>query len=137
MSQQADEQTMQHAIASGKTFPWHEVYTADVAGTVKFYSDVLGWGTDKMAIPGGEGEYTMLVANGSPVCGVFDTAMAEGAPPHWATFIAVDDVAARVEKAVASGANVLVPVMEVPTVGKMSLIQDPFGATVWFFQGEP
>ncbi|MGE0001584.1 MAG: VOC family protein [Fimbriimonadaceae bacterium] len=133
MSQQLDDNAMQHAIAVGSTFPWHEVYTADVAGTIKFYTEVLGWETESMDMPGGDGTYHMLKANGTAVCGVFDTAMAGGAPPHWATYIAVDDVAKRLEKAVAAGSQVLVPMMEVPTVGTMALIQDPFGATVWFY----
>jgi len=137
MSQQLDEKEMQHVVAQGSTFTWHEVYTPDVAGTTQFYTNVLGWESDSMDMPGGEGTYHMFKANGTPVCGVFDSAMAEGAPPHWATYIAVDDVAKRLDLAVAAGAKVLVPIMTVPTVGTMALIQDPFGATVWFFTPNP
>lgn len=84
------------------------------------------------------GNYTMFKVDGVNVAGVMPTAgnpQMEGVPPHWATYIAVDDVDARVAKATENGASVLVPAMDVPNVGRMCLIQDPQGATVWFFKG--
>jgi hypothetical protein len=124
----------EHSLAAGRTFPWHEVYTADVEGTLKFYTEALGWEQESMDMPGGEGKYHMLKANGASVCGVFDTAMAGGAPPHWAVYIAVDDVDARLAKAQERGATVVSGPMDVPTVGRMVLIQDPYGAMVWLYQ---
>jgi predicted enzyme related to lactoylglutathione lyase len=125
----------EHSLAVGRTFPWHEVYTADVEGTLSFYTEALGWEREAMPMPGGEGTYNMLKANGQTVCGVFDTAMAEGAPPHWAVYIAVDDVDARLEKAKAMGAKVVHGPMDIPDVGRMVLIEDPHGAVVWFYKG--
>jgi len=58
-------------------------------------------------------------------------------PPHWATYLSVDDVDARVEKCVEHGGTLVVPAMDVPTVGRMALIHDPQGAHVWLFKGEP
>lgn len=120
------------ALAVGKTFPWHEVYTADVAGTIKFYTECLGWETETMEME--QGSYHMLKANGTSVAGVFDTAHAEGAPPHWATYISVDNVDARLAKCQAAGANVLHGPMDIPGIGRMVLIQDPNGAAVWLYQ---
>jgi len=55
-------------------------------------------------------------------------------PPHWAVYIGVDDVDARLAKCVELGATVLVEPMDVQTVGRMALIQDPQGATFWLFK---
>ena len=85
------------------------------------------------------GTYKMLTRNGKPVCGVFGTDSAEMAhtPPHWATYLAVDDVDARLAKCTELGAKVIVQPMDVPTVGRMALIQDPAGAHIWLFKGTP
>jgi uncharacterized protein len=122
----------EHAIAVGKTFPWHEVYTSNVQATVDFYTTALGWETETMQMP--MGPYTMLKANGTSVCGVFDTAEAGDAPPHWAVYIAVDNLDARLAKCLELGAAVMVPAMDIETVGRMAMIQDPQGAIVWLYQ---
>lgn len=124
----------EHALAVGKTFPWHEVYTPNVQGTLDFYTSSLGWETESMDM--GQGPYHMLKANGTSVCGVFDSAQANDAPPHWSTYIAVDNLDDRLAKCTANGATVVVPKMQVPTVGWMAMIADPFGAHVWLYQAE-
>ena len=129
----------QHAIAVGSTFVWHELYAAEAQPAIDFYSKTLGWETEGMDM-GEMGTYTMFKVNGTNVGGIMPTAgnpdMAN-VPPHWSIYISVDDVDARVAKAVENGATVLVPAMDIPTVGRMCLIKDPVGATVWFFKGTP
>lgn len=125
-----------HALAEGKTFPWHEVYTRDVPGTIAFYKETLGWESTSMNM-GEMGDYHMLVANGQPVCGVFDIANTDNpdhVPPHWSTYIAVDDVDARVAKCLAAGGAVVAGPFDVPTVGRMALIADSQGAHVWLYK---
>lgn len=127
------------AIAEGKTFVWHEVYGPSADASIDFYTKALGWSSEEMDM-GPMGTYKMLVANGMAVAGTQATAgnpMMEGVPPHWATYIGVDDVDARLEKVKALGGTVLVEPMDIPTVGRMALIQDPQGASVWLFKGEP
>jgi len=58
-------------------------------------------------------------------------------PPHWAIYMAVDDVDAKVEEAVGLGSTLVVPAMDVPTVGRMALMSDPQGAHFWFFTPNP
>jgi predicted enzyme related to lactoylglutathione lyase len=122
------------AVAVGRTFPWHEVVTPNVEATVDFYTKALGWETETMQM--GEGPYTMLKANGTSVCGVFDSAQAGGAPPHWAVYIAVDDLDHRLAKCTEHGATIVVPAMHIATVGRMALIADPHGAHVWLYESE-
>ena len=125
------------ALAQGKTFVWHEVYGAKSEAAVKFYTEALGW--ESQTMPMGEINYTMLVANGNPVAGVIGTTEwpnMEEVPPHWSTYIGVDDVDARMEKCKSLGASVVHGPMDVPTVGRMVLMQDPQGAHFWLFQPE-
>ena len=80
----------EHALAEGTAFTWHELYVPDAEAGIRFYTEVLGWESQTMAMEGGN--YPMLVANGRPIAGVQATRgnpeMA-GVPPHWATYIAV------------------------------------------------
>ena len=57
---------------------------------------------------------------------------AAGAPPNWGTYVTVDDVDATVKKAEGLGAKVIVPLMDVPEVGRLCTIQDPQGAMISF-----
>lgn len=124
----------QHALNTGRTFVWHEVYGPDAQAAIDFYTKALDFGTDVMESP--MGKYNMLTKNGQGVAGVMATStpQMEGVPPHWATYLSVDDVDARLEKCKSLGATVVVPPMDIPTVGRMALIADPQGAHVWLFK---
>ncbi len=123
-------------IAQGKTFVWHEQYSTDAKKAIDFYTKALDFGTEEFPMEG-MGTYRMLTKNGQAVCGVIDIndlPNKENIPPHWATYTAVDNVDARLEKCKSLGATVVVPPMDVPTVGRMALIADPTGAHIWIFQ---
>lgn len=122
------------SLAVGRTFCWHEVYTADVPATIKFYTECLGWEHGEMEMA--EGKYHMFKNHGQSICGIFDVAHADGAPPHWAVYTAVDDVDARLAKCQAAGAVVVHGPMDIPTIGRMVLIKDPQGAMIWLYQPE-
>jgi predicted enzyme related to lactoylglutathione lyase len=55
---------------------------------------------------------------------------AAGMPPTWGCYVTVDDVDATCRKVEQLGGKVCVPVMELPSVGRMAVIQDPQGATL-------
>jgi uncharacterized protein len=129
----------QFTATVGNTFVWHEVYGASAEAAADFYTRTLGWGVQEMDM-GEMGTYKMLTVNGVAVAGIQGTAgnpMMEGVPPHWAIYVAVDDVDARMAKCTDAGATVLVPPMDIPTVGRMALIQDPQGASFWLFKPDP
>jgi predicted enzyme related to lactoylglutathione lyase len=129
----------QHALQQGRTFSWHELYTPDFAASVEFYRNALGFGVTEMEL-GEMGTYHMLTRNETAVCGIWDTrALPEmaDAPPHWAVYLSVEDVDARIEECQKHGASVLAGPMNIPTVGRIALIQDPQGALIRLFQPEP
>ena len=132
-----EELANRHITAQGKTFVWHQIFAPSDQASLDFYTKALDWGTEEF--PMGEyGTYKMLTANGASVAGAVSTTQCpemHNVPPHWSVSIAVDDVDARVAKCVALGGTVLQPAFDMPTVGRMALVQDPQGAAFWLFKG--
>lgn len=114
---------------------WFEIYSPNRDASVDFYTKLFGWTTEDMDM-GPEGVYRMFKAGDTPFAGSFETTGPgfENVPPHWAVYITCDDVDASVEKAKSLGANLLHGPMDVPTVGRMALLQDPHGATFWVYK---
>jgi uncharacterized protein len=114
------------------TFYWNELMTRDVEGAKKFYADTLGWSYDAMPMPGGGGTYWLAMTGGEPVGGILDISGPEfgQVPESWMSYIAVDDVDARVAKAVKAGAKLMKPMFDVPGVGRIAILMQPDGAGV-------
>lgn len=117
-------------INENNTVCWNELATRDTSAAKKFYGKVFGWNDvtkDASATPYTEfylGDPKDLKAAGGMI------AMTEewgDAPPHWTVYFAVNDCDAAVEKAKSLGGTILVPPMDVPEVGRFSLLQDPQG----------
>jgi predicted enzyme related to lactoylglutathione lyase len=113
-------------------FVWEELLTTDVEGAKAFYETVLGWTN---AAWEGEAPYTLFKSAGvQDVAGVMDKPAEDRSPPHWLTYLAVDDVDAAVEKARGLGATAYVEGVDVPDVGRIAVLGDPTGATVGLFR---
>lgn len=127
----------QNLLNVGRTFVWHEIYGASSQASIDFYTEALDFGTTEMKMEGmGDFTYKMLTRNGMPVAGVMGTSempQLDQVPPHWATYISVDNVDERLAKCLSLGATTMVEPMDVPSVGRMALIKDPQGAVVWLF----
>ena len=113
------------------SFYWNELMTRDVERAKKFYADTLGWSFDAMPMPGG-GAYWHAKINDEPVAGMFDISSPEygPVPENWMAYIAVDDVDARVKKAIAAGAKLMKPAFDVPGVGRIAILMEPGGAGI-------
>lgn len=112
-------------------FHWNELMTRDVDRAKKFYAETLGWSFDSMPLPG-EANYTIAMVDGEPVGGISDINGPEynGVPEGWMSYIAVDDVDARVRRATQAGAKVTTPAFDVPDVGRIAILVEPGGATI-------
>ena len=84
------------------------------------------------------GTYTMFKKGEQPVGGMMAMPpdCGEGVPPHWMSYIAVDDVDASTAKVEQLGGKVRVPPTAIPNVGRFSVITDPTGATISLFKGK-
>jgi predicted enzyme related to lactoylglutathione lyase len=117
-------------------FVWHELMTTDPKAAMAFYGDVVGWKTQPFAEGGGPEPYNMWVGSQGPMGGVMtlpEQAKKMGAPPHWMGHVEVADVDATVAKARSKGAAIHVPPMDIPKVGRFSVIADPQGASLSVF----
>lgn len=118
-------------------FVWYELMTPNPKAAQAFYTKALEWGTQSSDLPGME--YTMWVGNGHPIGGVMalpPEAKQMGAPPHWMGYVAVNDVDATAQLAGKLGGKVLVPPKDIPTVGRICVVQDQWGAVIAAFKGE-
>ena len=114
-------------------FHWNELMTRDVEAAKAFYSNVIGWTFDGMPMPDGNGTYWVGMDGDQPVGGIFDMSGIdefEGMPPQWMSYLAVDDVDARVEAAVKAGAKIVQPAIDIPDVGRFIMIKDGGGAVI-------
>ena len=84
------------------------------------------------ADPGGGRTYWVAKMDGEPVAAFSTSATPEFAsvPEGWMSYIAVDDVDARVKKAVDAGAKVMKPTFDVPGVGRIAILMEPGGAGI-------
>ncbi len=130
----ATETVSENLIAGGKAFVWHEIVAPDIDKSIEFYTEALAFETTSMEMEG-FGAYHMLSRDGQPVAGVVAPQM-PGVPSHWATYISVADVDATIEKVTEKGGKLVVPAMDIPTIGRMALISDPQDAYVWIFKPE-
>jgi predicted enzyme related to lactoylglutathione lyase len=113
-------------------FHWNELATRNVEKAKTFYGAIVGWTFAGMPMPGG-GTYWLAKVGDMPVAGLFDMTGMEGTeniPEHWLSYLAVDDVDARVKQAVNAGATLLKGPFDVPEAGRIAILKEPTGAVV-------
>ncbi|MBP2149938.1 VOC family protein [Xanthobacter autotrophicus DSM 597] len=110
-------------------FYWNELLTDDVEKAQAFYSATLGWTFSEMPTGGGHAYYVATLG-GEPVAGMMDKTdiLPPQVPPHWFSYINVDDVTARVELLKAAGGQVLREPFEIPGIGRIAIVSDATGA---------
>ena len=104
---------------------WNELATYDVEGASAFYTEMFGLDTQVMDV--GTGPYTVLSNGGAMVARMMQK-QEEMPISAWVNYFEVanaDDIAAL---ATELGGRVLMPPMDVPTVGRLTWIADPAGA---------
>jgi predicted enzyme related to lactoylglutathione lyase len=114
---------------------WNELVTPDVEKALAFYAEVVGIGSKKSEMVGGD--YTSITNVAGEVVGGALPPMMEGIPPHWNVYFNVADadvVAAQIE---ALGGTTVAPNFDVEGVGRMGFFADPHGAMFAVMQAPP
>lgn len=111
------------AVRPGK-FIWFEHVSDDPAQAKAFYAALLGWSVKE--VPMGEQPYPMLHNGETPIGGLRGDA--GGSASHWACWMSVEDVAAKVGAAEGAGGKMLMPPTDFPGFGRGAMLQDPQGA---------
>ena len=122
-------------MASHGHFHWNELMTKDADCAKRFYGDTVGWTFDAMPMENG-GTYWVAKMGDQPVGGIFPTDQAgcESTPEGWMPYLAVDDIDARTNKAVAAGAKLMRPIFDIPGIGRIAILTQPGGAGVGWIQ---
>jgi predicted enzyme related to lactoylglutathione lyase len=106
---------------------WNELLSTNVDVAQRFYSQLFGWSAEPMPIPGGT--YVVFKQGGQSVAGLTQQPAAlKGHPSFWASYFAVADADATVASATRLGARVLLPLTDLPGVGRFGWLQDSQGA---------
>ena len=105
---------------------WIEHSGPDSAAAKAFYRDVIGWQIADMPMQDGS-SYSGIMLGEAPIGG-FSPLPADDA--EWTVFVTVEDVDATTEKARKAGATILNGPMDVPGVGRMTVMNDPQGARI-------
>jgi predicted enzyme related to lactoylglutathione lyase len=121
---------------SAGDFCWIELATTDQAAAKNFYSSLFGW--TSIDSPIGPGEfYTIFSLQGRNTGAAYTMRTeqrAQGMPPNWMLYVAVDSADASAAKAAQLGGTVLMPAFDVMDAGRMAVIQDPSGAIFSLWQ---
>ncbi len=111
---------------------WADLWTSDVDGSRKFYSQLFGWEAQE---PSPEfGGYFMFTRDGVPVAGGMGDMDAAPANNTWKIYLATDDIAKTIEAAEANGAEIVSPPMPVADLGIQAVLIDPTGAHLGAWQ---
>jgi predicted enzyme related to lactoylglutathione lyase len=119
-------------------FVWNELNTQDLASAKRFLSATLGWTFEPMPIP--DGTYWIIKMADQRIGGLFDMSKDshfKGIPEHWLSYIAVDDIDARYNKAIAAGAKEGRAPFDIPNVGRIAILKQPGGAMIGWITPKP
>jgi predicted enzyme related to lactoylglutathione lyase len=108
---------------------WNELHTRDVEAAKRFYNAVFGW-TAK-----GD-NYVEWQLDGKTIGGCNDMnamGMPKQVPAHWLVYFAVKSVDETADRAKELGGTVSVPPMDIPDMGRFSVLSDPQGAAFAVF----
>lgn len=125
------------------TLLWVELHVPDPVAGISFYEGLFGWRSRDMQTPGMT--YRVLsVKDGDQEAASFGGAapMADGAgggieQPRWVPYFHATDVDTVLTAAEAKGGTVLMPAADVPDVGRIAWLADPFGAVFALLKPAP
>jgi predicted enzyme related to lactoylglutathione lyase len=127
-SAQNDHRCPREVAAMHGTFIWTELLTDDVAAAQAAYAKLAGWTYARHTTPDDEPYWVASLA-GQPVAGLMSLAsLPPGAPPHWLTYLGVEDVDASVALMESQGGAISKAPFDVPGVGRIAVVFDVQGA---------
>ncbi len=128
MSEQAGAATEQMAMPKHGEFCWNDLATNNTEASKTFYAELFGWQFKEGDEAGMK--YTEVSLDGQrQFGGIWEITEEMGeVPPHWMSWVAVDNVDAIVEKVKELGGSVCVQPTDIPNTGRFVVINDPLGA---------
>lgn len=115
-------------------FCWNELATNDVHKAKEFYRKLLGW--EFKDIQSDNMTYTLIRAKDNECGGIWQIPKEqhEHIPPHWMSYILVDNIQEMLEQAIKHGATEVKGVTQAGDMGHFAIIMDPTGAHIAFWE---
>jgi predicted enzyme related to lactoylglutathione lyase len=110
---------------------WNELATTDAPAAKAFYTELLGWKSERSMPMGERGDYLFLECEGNEI-GAINPWIGENQPPMWLFYLGVDSIARALDAAKANGGSVINGPHEVPGGDHVFVATDPAGAMIAF-----
>ncbi len=141
MSEAVPEAVSQAVTHAPGTFCYWELGTTDRTAAKAFYTALFGWTIEEDVMPEG-GVYGMISLDGKHLGGLYEITeemQAQGVPPNWLPYVAVENADEAVAEAKRLGGAVVMEPMDVMEHGRMAYLRDPRGAhfAVWQAKSYP
>ncbi|MEV0734464.1 VOC family protein [Streptomyces sp. NPDC050549] len=122
------------------TLLWVELHATAPEADIAFYQGLFGWRSQDMQAPGMT--YRVLSTSAgdqqdASFGGVAPLNAGEGEQPRWVPYFHSTDVDATIDSARSNGGSVLMPAADVPEVGRIAWLADPFGAAFALLKPDP
>jgi predicted enzyme related to lactoylglutathione lyase len=112
---------------------WIDLTIDDATGVKDFYCAVMGWNAEEFPVADYH-DYCVAPPNGSesasePVAGICHRkGPNEGIPPQWLIYVTVKSIKSSVDACQLLGGEIVTPIRDMGSYGKMCVIRDPAGA---------
>lgn len=115
-------------------FCWTELATTNVQSAKDFYKKVFDWKFSDLNM--GEMTYTMIKRDGKEFGGMWAIPKdkEKQIPPHWMSYILVENLEDSLAKASNNGATMVKPISNAGDMGRFAIITDPAGAHIALWQ---
>lgn len=115
-------------------FCWTELATTNVQSAKDFYGKVFGWKFSDHDM--GEMTYTMIKRDNKEFGGIWAIPKdkEKQIPPHWLSYVLVENLDDSLKKATEHGATIVKPVANAGDMGRFAVITDPTGAHIALWQ---
>lgn len=123
-------------------FIWYELMTPDISAAKAFYDAVVGWEIDgQNSVPEDGKDYRMINRSDGGLAGgvlaMTQDMVAGGAKPSWLGYVHVPNVDDAVKAMTDAGGTVHMPPSDMEGVGRMAMVADPQGATMYLMTPIP
>lgn len=116
------------------SFCWNELMTSNIEKGKEFYKALFGWEIEDHDME--NMTYTLFKQGDKDVGGMMQIPPQheQEIPPHWMSYVCVENVDDSVKKAASLGATIKQPAMDVSNIGRLAVLQDPTGAHIALWQ---
>ncbi|MFE5631626.1 VOC family protein [Streptomyces sp. NPDC056470] len=125
--------------SENNTLCWAELHVPDPAAALDFYGKLFGWRSQEMEAPGMT--YRVLSTAEGDLEDTSFGGVAElqegGNEARWIPYFGVADADDIVIRAQGNGGSLLMPAADIPDVGRIAWLADPFGAPFAVLKPEP